>query len=128
MFGHFASSHTVLKECRRTMSLTAMNSLPPACRARSHEGLRSGVAEGSVGGIAKELDGGVSKGPEGRGAVGLDDGVAKDSDGGVAEGAAAGRAGPAFTPSLMAVKPCAVVYFSPLRIGSDMRQFYPSSV
>src|SRR5579872_3624982 len=89
MFGHFASSHTVLRRCSRTMLLTAVNSLPAASGARSHGGLRSAGAA-----------------PE-----------------------------DALIPSLMAVKPCWVVYFSPLFAGrasseigmplnSDMRELY----
>ena len=72
MLGHFASSHTVLKRCSRTIFFTALNSAPVANGARSHGGLR-----------------------------------------GVARAAHAS----CFTPSLIAVKPWGVVYFSPLRTG-----------
>src|SRR5258708_15671885 len=71
MFGHFASSHTVLKRCSRTICLTVPNAAPVASGARSHAGWRGLAA------------------------------LACDC----------------LTPSLMAVKPCGVVYFSPLRAG-----------
>ncbi len=44
MFGHFASSHTVLKACSRTISLTAANSFPALKGTRSQVGLRSAGA------------------------------------------------------------------------------------
>src|ERR1700743_929838 len=71
MFGHFASSHTVLRRCSRTMLFTAPKAAPVANGARSQCGL-----------------GGFS-------AAACD----------------------CLMPSLMAVKPWAVVYFSPLRVA-----------
>ena len=48
MFGHFASSHTVLKECSRTICLTAVNCFPEASGARSHAGRRCAVRSGAA--------------------------------------------------------------------------------
>src|ERR1700722_14559186 len=81
IFGHLASSHTVLKRCSRTICLTAPNAAPVAKGARSQAGLR---------------------------------------------GLEAARCA-CFMPSLMAVKPCGVRYFSPLRVGrcSDILPIIP---
>ena len=44
MFGHFASSHTVLRRCSRTMPLTAREPAPAASGACSQGGLREAPA------------------------------------------------------------------------------------
>ena len=46
MFGHLASSQTVLKRCSRTISFTAANAAPLGIGARSQGGLRRARAGG----------------------------------------------------------------------------------
>ncbi len=41
MFGHLASSQTVLKRCSRTICFTAVNAAPLGIEARSQGGLRA---------------------------------------------------------------------------------------
>ena len=88
MFGHLASSQTVLSRCSRTISLTAAKWGPPPKRARSHAGLGWALCAAADRPATSDRPA-VSDRP-----------------------AAAG-----LTPSLIAVKPWGVVYFSPLRAG-----------